>query len=180
VDAPQSDVEVRPVVDALRRIDSRLDVIWNPRAFIETPGEYDATGKLVAPVYAGRWQVILHDRSAKTAEWRDYTLVCTVTAPAADAPRGVHALTHEGPYAPVGPWLVEHIEAIDRANAANLEKIKAAIDADWERQLARRAAAHEDATREALGRQYDDGTREAGVAQFHPVGIDLRSPVTTR
>lgn len=179
MDAPQSDVEVRPVVDALQRIDPRLDVLWNARAFVEQRFGFDALGRAIAPTYAGRWQVVLWDTSAKTAEWRAYTLVCTVTAPATDAPPGVHALTHEGPYAPVGPWLVEHIHAIDRANAASVRDISAKLDAAWEKHEQDLALSTAEAMGEACRVQFENAVREGGVAVFHPVGIDLRAPRTT-
>jgi hypothetical protein len=174
MDAPQGPDEVRPVVEQLRLLDPRLDVLWNPRCVLVTAGGYDALGRLIAPVYDGRWQVILHDRALQTATWRDHVLVCTVTAPAADAPPGVHALTHDGPYAPLGEWLVEHLRAIDQANAANVARISAALDAA----AARQDRARDDATAEAVGeacrRAFHTGAAEQGVATAHPVRIDLR------
>jgi hypothetical protein len=174
MDAPQSDDEVRPVVAALQRIDPRLDVLWNPRCVLTRTGGYDAEGRLVAPTYEGRWQVILHDRAIQTATWRDHVLVCTVTPPAADAPAGVPALTHNGPYAPLGEWLVEHLRAIDQANAASMAKISAAIDADLARQDRARDTATAEAAGEACRRQFHAGAAEQGVATSHPVRIDLR------
>lgn len=173
MDAPQSDAEVRPVVDALQRIDPRLDVLWDPRAVIERRGGYDPLGKILEPTYGGRWKVILHDRAAKLADWREYTLICVVTPRATDAPPGVHALVHDGPYAPLGEWLVEYIRAVDRANGSRVRAISDAIDAAVARQHAADDAAHADAVREAADFQYDEGTREGSVAQYHPVGIDL-------
>lgn len=178
MDCPQSRDEIQPVVDALRRdVEARLDILWNPRCVLVAHGAYDAQGRLVAPQWEGRHQVVLFESATQTATWRPYEVICTVTPPATDAPRGVHALTHDGPYAPVGWWLYDHIRSIDRANVASLATISSAIDLAWERTLAAQDAATAEAVAAGCDRVYCDAVREGGVSVFHPVRIDLTAPV---
>lgn len=169
---PQGSDEVAPVVAGLRRIDARFDVIWTPRAVVVTHGGYDATGKLRASIYDGRWEVILDDPSTRTQTHRGYTRVCFVTPPVAIA-QGVRGMQADGPYAPVGPWLVAFFQQADRANNDAMQGLSATLDAINAKADAAVLASTDDGTREACHRVYDDAVREGGVAQFHPVGIDL-------
>lgn len=174
--APQSPEEIQRWERELQQLDPRLHVRWNPEAVLLTPGRYDAIGRAVLPTYDGRWEVILLDDAGfKTAEWRPWTLVTRVTA-LVEQRVGVHrvrTMELNGPYAPVGEWLVAHLREIDRANVEaarrlgeTLEKMHAKQEAD--------AVEATDGEREALERVYHGGTKEGGgVSEFHPVGITL-------
>lgn len=168
---PQSDEEIRPIVQALQRLDASMDLRWNPRAVIEARGSYDVTGKIIDPVYGGRWEVVRYDSPTKTAEWRAWEKICTVTTPVTIS--GVMGMMADGPYMPVGDWLVSFFESNDRANREDARRLSAALDALNERREAAMLASHEAAEREALGRMFIEGTMEGGVSQFHPVRIDL-------
>lgn len=123
---PQSDEEIRPTVEALKRLDALLDVQWNPKARVVTPGRYDATaGKRHAPVYDGRWQVIRHDTPGLTD--RGYVVICEVTAWERVGDRGIIMMDHKGAYAPIGDWLVEHMQQFDAAQ----RKFAAVMDEVW-------------------------------------------------
>lgn len=113
---PQSDDDVRPVVEALRRLDPLLDVIWNPKAFIERTGTFSATGKaLREPEYGARWQVIRRDKAASLHDEREYTLIVTVCA--CDWSGKYPRMLDKGAYAPLGDWLVRYMRQWDAAQS---------------------------------------------------------------
>jgi hypothetical protein len=172
VDAPQSPVEVQPVIDGLRAIDPRLDIVWNPTAIITKRGGYNASGGITAPTFDGRWVVILRDPELKTANWREHTQILVVTRPTTSIP-GVHAMEADGAYMPLGQWLVDYMRAIDRANVENATKVSAMLDDHMRRQDESAQRELDAAVEQAAHRLWDDAHREAGVAQFHPVAIDL-------
>jgi len=104
MDAPQSSNEVQPVVAALRRLDGRLDVVWNPRALIVRHGAIDVYGTVIQPTHDGRWEVVIRDTAAGMHADRDYAVVYQVRGP-------------EDEYKAVGPWLVEFMQKWDSAQA---------------------------------------------------------------
>lgn len=173
MDAPQSPAEIAPVVAALRAIDARFDIVWNPRAVILRHGGYDANGKLTASVYDGRWEVILYDNGAsRTTEIRDYQRVCLVT-PAVPIGHGLLALDQDGGYAPVGEWLVRFLEQVDYHNRTSVSALSAQLEARNVAREASDARTTDDGHRDVLDAMHFAGTMEGGVSQFHPVRLAL-------
>jgi hypothetical protein len=59
MDAPQSRAEIDPIERALRQLDDRLRIEWEPRAVMVRRGGYTAEGKVIDAVYDGRWKVVV-------------------------------------------------------------------------------------------------------------------------
>jgi hypothetical protein len=172
-DAPQGEADVRPVVDAMQqRIDPLLDIRWEPRAVMVKRGGYDPMGKVSAPVYDGRWEIVHYDISVKTAEWRAHTRICFVTE-RVEVAAGLWAMSADGPYAPVGMWLVDFLMQADKHNQEGARKLRARLDAMNDTADQKAIDADDAAIEEAAGRQYFAGTMRGRVSEFHPVGIAL-------
>lgn len=58
MEQPQGDFEIRPIEQALRLLDDRLRIVWNPQCYLARPGHIDVYGKISQPLWAGRWQVV--------------------------------------------------------------------------------------------------------------------------
>lgn len=116
MDQPQSEDEVRVVVEALRRLDHLLDIVWNPEAVCSTPASFDVRGSARCATYDGRWQVVRRDTGSKLRDDRDYAVILTVTAP--DTSGKYPIMRDGGAYAPIGEWLVSYMALWDRANSA--------------------------------------------------------------
>jgi hypothetical protein len=175
MDAPQSRAEVDPVEQSLRLLDDALRIEWEPRAVMVKRGGYDARGKVINPVYDGRWKVVKKHDPFRTAMWREDSLVCYLTAPmvTGSGEAKVHALTADGPYAPVGEWVVELFRSWDRANRAFVDaRLKERLDEENARMD---AAAVEGTGGEAeyLEEMFFNGTMRGGVSTSHPVGVTL-------
>lgn len=117
--APQSDDEIRPIIEALRRRDGLLDIVWNPKAICTTRGRYDGLGRPVAAEYDGRWEVIRYSTAAALRVDRDYTSITLVTEVVMDGT--IPVMVSEGAYAPIGWWLVDYMALWDRAQDAAQE-----------------------------------------------------------
>lgn len=114
--APQQDDEVRPVVEALRRLDPLLDIVWNPKAVMTKRGSYDVLGGRVDPEYDGRWEIVRYDTSAALREDRTSVRICRVTELATGGIADKYpVMVADGAYAPVGMYLVAYMAVWDRA-----------------------------------------------------------------
>jgi hypothetical protein len=119
--APQSSEEIRPVVEALRRLDPLLDIRWNEKAVMMRRGDYDVLGGRTDPVYDGRWDVIRYDTATKLHDDKNYTVLCTITEPYRDGHGWMMRV--DGPYGPIGMWLVEYMQRWDTAQAHFAEEM---------------------------------------------------------
>jgi hypothetical protein len=133
--APQSDDEILPIELALRQLDDRIRIKWNPRALITRPGFIDANGLVVGPTHEGRWTVVIEragelDHSIYLVRWDG---------------EGNEA------YRPVGPWLIEFMNLWDRQNVHAIEELTR-MQRDEERLERSAAAAQEEDDREFWGR----------------------------
>lgn len=175
MDAPQSRDEVDVIERELQRMDARLAIAWEPKAVMVKRGSYDVLGRVVDPVYDGRWKVVLRGDPYRTAMWREDTLVTYVTAPVTvgSGTQKVHAMTADGPYAPVGWWLVEHMQSWDRANREFVNRVRETLDADNDRQDAATLAAGAAGEAEKLDEMFFHGTIRGGVSTLHPVKADV-------
>jgi len=165
--APQSMDEVQPVIDALRRIDPLLDVIWNPNAKLLTRPFYSVTGQLTPGTYDGRWQVIRYN-TAHTSAQRDYCLICTVTKPTEVG--GILCLVDDGEYMHVGPWLVDLMRSADAANVRAFTEIRNKLWAQDDAIEHANDAAEEAAEREALDKVHFDAAYAGGVGNWQGTG----------
>lgn len=174
--APQSPDEIQRWERELQAIDPRLHLRWNAEAIVVKGGSYDVLGRAVPPTYDGRWEVILLDDAGfKTADWRPWTLVTRVSEVVEQrvGRHTVRTMHVNGPYAPVGEWLVAYLREIDRANVEAARRLGETLEAMHARQDADAVQAT-DGEVEALERVYHGGTKEGGgVSEFHPVGITL-------
>ena len=175
VGAPQSGEDVASVVRALRLLDHRFGVRWEPRAVLVQRGSYNATGGLVEPIYRGLWELILDDTAFRTAPWRQWTRVCFVSTPVRVA-AGLDAMPQDGPYAPLGMWLVEFMRQADKHNQEAARRRARQVERLNEERDARTMAAGDEGTAEAARKQYHLGTKAGGgVSRFHPVRIQIVS-----
>lgn len=171
--APQSADEIKPVVEALRRLDPRLDVHWNPKSFIETPGDYSALGKATPATYAARWEVVLRSKATSLHDDREYTLICRVTECDWISQR-YPIMKDKGPYAPLGDWLVKYMQLYDRANGAYQDAMARAW-AEHDRLMELDHAADRAGNQEALERVY----RERGGGEYWMGGAQGRAAPET-
>lgn len=171
--APQSDDEVRPVVEALRRLDPLLDIIWNPKAVLTKHGAYSVLGHATAPEYDGRWEIIRYDPSAslhddRVHNGRPYVRIIRVTALASGGIADKYpVMIADGAYAPIGFYLVGYMALWDRAQ----QHFIGAMDALWaehervdELRHADSQAAHQQAL-EKVYREHGGGAYWMGGAQ---------------
>lgn len=112
---PQPDDEIRPVVEALRRLDPLLAIKWQPEAVLVERGAYSVLGKATRPTYDGRWQIVRYETPSKLHDDRDYAVIITVTA--IDASDPGRCMISRGPYAPIGAWVVDYMQRWDSAQA---------------------------------------------------------------
>lgn len=127
--APQQDDEVRPVVEALRRLDPLLDILWNPKAVQTKAGRYDVLGGRVDPEYDGRWEIVRYDTSAALHEGRAWVRICRITELATGGVADKYpVMVADGAYAPVGFYLVPFMAVWDRAQQHFIR----AMDELWE------------------------------------------------
>lgn len=168
--APQSRDEVEPVIRALQRMDGLLDVIWNPQAKMTSRGAYSVTGKLTPPTYEGRWQVIRY-QTEHTNSRRDYALICTVTAPI-DVD-GIRCLQADGPYAPVGEWLVALMQSADAANVRTFTALRERLWAQDEKIEHEHDAAEEAMALESLDHVHFKGVYAGGVGNWMGRGANF-------
>lgn len=167
--APQSDEEVRPVVEALRRLDPLLDVRWEPQAF-RRKGYFDAAGTPTAARWEGRWQVIRYDTATSLHEARGYVLICTVTALRTEGK--VPVMLDEGDYAPLGEWLVDYMRLWDRAQSHFID----AMDELWKEHEQAESIQHDSAAhQEALEKVYREHGDEYWLGRGFGSGT-LRTP----
>ena len=171
--APQGDNEIAPVLSALRLIDPLLSVIWNPKAVMVGKGSYTALGVATPPAYDGRWQVIRYD----THHWsptRDYCLICTVTETI--VVDGIRCLVAGGKYAPVGPWLVEFMQAADAQNVRTMTALRKKL---WAQDDALDNADESESDAmfiDALDKTHFDAAYAGGVGNWQGKGMDFTPP----
>lgn len=134
---PQSDEEIRPVLEALRRLDPLLDFHWNPKA-IRVRGVFDALGCAGEPKWDGRWEIIRYETPNLHKE-RTYSKILTVTEMNRSGKYPI--LIADGAYAPIGMYLVEYMELYDRAQSRWID----AMEAHWQTHDANEANNHADA-----------------------------------
>ena len=173
--APQSWAEVGPVEAQLRLLDDAIRIEWEPRAVMIGRGSYDANGKAVDPKYRGLWKVIKLGDPNRTATWRDHAIITYVTVPTTigSGAKKVHAMQADGPYAPVGDWLVEHMRSWDRANREAALTASAVMD-EWNAKRDEAALlAGQDGEAELLERVTHQTAMRGGVTTSHPVAVNL-------
>lgn len=171
--APQSSIDLDPVIAALQsRVDAQMSIQWEPRAVLAKHGGYNAEGQVIAPTYEGRWQVIRFNDPDSTMSNRSWRHLTFVTPTERIAP-GVAVMSDNGPYAPVGMWLVEYFEMMNAFNRKAMADMEAAMAPHNARVQQAHEAQYDGKVDEVLRRQFFDGTMEGGVSQFYPVTTDL-------
>lgn len=173
--APQSLDEIEPVVSVLRGMDHLLSIIWEPKGKKISTGSYSVLGVASPPVYEGRWQVIRYDTAnnheTRTHNGRQYCVICTVTQP--ERVDGILCLTAKGEYAPIGPWLIEVMQAADAANVRMATELRKKL---WAQDDALETAGDcdEDAMfREALDKTHFSANYAGGVGNWQGKGMDF-------
>lgn len=109
--APQDwAAEVLPVEHDIQvTLDTRLRIVWHPKALIARPLVRSATGAIERPTeYAGRYQVVI--AGALDGE---LTALHTVGS----------ELGPEKPYRAIGPWLVEFLRVWDAQNMERAQEM---------------------------------------------------------
>lgn len=153
--APQSEEEIRPIVERLQQIDPLLDIRWNPEAVIVKPGSYSVEGHRVDPIYDGRWEVIRYQTpSLRSKVERDFIVLCTVTEPHTEG--GILymvPLRDGGKYAPIGEWLVTLMHEADAQNVEQFRKLREKLWAQHDAAEAARDKLDEGAAIEAMEHQ---------------------------
>lgn len=161
MDQPQSQVEVGPVVQALKRLDHRLDIIWNPRARIIQSARFDVHGRSLPAQYDGRWEVVIRETDIGLHKDRDYSVIYQVREPITDA------------YKPVGMWLVEFMQKWDSQQS----HFRALMDKAWaEHEKADEDAGIDDAAiRDQVDRIHFAGNYAGGQGNWMGKGADFAS-----
>lgn len=174
---PQSDRDIRPIIEALQQIDPKLNIVWSPQHHIIEKGSYSPLGKLTPPTYDGRWLVIRHETENFHPERGDFAVICVLSAP--QRQDGILFITKDGPYAPVGEWVVELMRSADAQNvkmyAALRKKLWAQSDAvdDADGRI------NEAEAREGLDRVLHTTNFEGGRGKYPGQGADFAPLITT-
>lgn len=170
-DAPQSRTEVDPVEAELRRLDDDLRIEWEPKAVMVKRGGYTARGQVVNPVYDGRWVIVKKGDPFRTQSYRPDTRVCFVTQPVevGSGTTKMTAMREDGPYAPVGDWLVTVMRSWDRHNREAMQRASAILDGLNEKADADALTAGQEGEAEKLDEMFFHGTMRGGVSTLHPV-----------
>ena len=173
--APQSRDEVDPVERRLRVLDDRLRIEWEPKAVMAKRGGYDAFGRVISPTYDGRWAIRLKGDPYRTTTYRPDTLITYVTKPVevGSGTTKITAMSADGPYAPVGDWLVEVMQSWDRHNREAMMRASAILDGLNAKQDDAALLAGQEGEREKLDEMFFHGTIRGGVSTQHPVGVTL-------
>lgn len=112
MEAPNT-IEAIQAEKDIQLLDPNLRLVWNPSAFISTPGCFDAYGNIVPARYEGRWQVQI-----KGYGDGELTVVHTLGSET-DATK---------PYRSPGPWLVQYLREWDAAQRHFMESMKKAME----------------------------------------------------
>ena len=173
MDAPQSRDEVQAVVDRLRIAvnDPHLDIQWEPKAVLIHRGSYDAAGKLIAPIYNGRWEIRRYHDQYGTAGWRDWRRICFITEP--EEHKGMKMMYADGAYAPVGEWVVAFMQQCDNANVDRIQDARRKLDmldAELEKD---KTNADTDEDTQLLDEIFFDSTYSGGSGQYKGRGTDF-------
>lgn len=171
---PQSDREIRPIVEALRAMDEKLDLVWNPKQHMLTPGSYSETGKLIPPEYDGRWNVIRHQTENLHPERGDYAVICVLSEPRRQD--GILYLTKDGPYAPVGEWVLELMRSADAQNQRTFKALRHKLWAQHDQLHENDAKINEAEAREGLDRVLHKVNYAGGVGKYAGKGADFSGP----
>ncbi|MDB4876459.1 MAG: hypothetical protein JWM41_2905 [Gemmatimonadetes bacterium] len=173
--APQSDDEIRPIVDELRLLDARLDVRWNPTKIVTQPGRYTELGKLIPPKYDGRWEVILYDSPdrghAGFHPERGYTVLGTITE--YDRQGGVLCWVSGGAYAPIDARLLEVMRSADAQNVEQYRKVRERLWAAHDQTDVDADKLDEGMAREGLDRNHFAANYAGGVGNWQGHGADF-------
>ena len=173
MDAPQDRRDVQLVVDRLRLAvnDPHLDIQWEPCAVLVVRGRYDAMGKMIDPVYRGLWEIRRYHDASRTAAWRDWRRICFITEP--EEHKGMMLMYADGPYAPVGEWVVDFMRQCDAANRSRIEDTQrklAMLDAELEKD---QENANVDEDTAMLDEVYFDSSYAGGSGQYKGRGADF-------
>lgn len=162
---PQSDREIQPVIEQLRgNLDQLLNIVWNAQAILIAKGSYTETGKLVPPVYEGRWQVIRAlPRNEQTPD-RQHTVICTLTEP--QRQDGLLFMEKNGPYAPVGDWVLELMRAADAQNVRAFTERREKLWRQHNLLEEEEGKINEDEAREGLDRVHFKANYAGGVGNW--------------
>lgn len=170
--APQCAAEVEPIVAELRRlVDPYFEIQWQPRAVLEKR-RYDANGRITEDSWRGRWELIKPRDPFVTVSYRDYQHICFVTVPVPMGP-GIQGMSDDGAYAPVGEWLVRHMQMADHFNRLGIEQMNERLDAMNDAQERAQAEAKRDIANQIGDRQFFQGTMEGGHSRFYPALVTL-------
>lgn len=129
MDAPQSEVEVAPVEQALRLLDDQLRIVWNPKCLVSRPGYIDAVGNVSPPLHEGRWQIVRLQGYIDP----NPTVIWTWGS----------ELGPERPYRAVDYSLVEFMRQWDASNRRVIDEHVAIREAEERARKKEREAAHE-------------------------------------
>lgn len=161
------------MVDALHRLDSLLDLRWNPQALVMRHGQYDANGKVLPPIYDGRWEVVRRNTphvggavfEGKRGD-SDVAVIYQVRGPKEE-------------YKPIGWWLVEFMQQWDSQQAHfrdELEKMRAQDAAEDEARLRGDDAAIEEIVHGiAFGLKHEGGRSVWYGGGFDPAEMGARA-----
>lgn len=171
---PQSDRDIKPIIDTLREMDPLLNVRWNPEAILLEKGFYTGSGQLVPPVYEGRWQVIRDlPRGEESHDGKPYLVIVTVTQPARDPQYGHLLMVKDGAYAPVGQWLIEYMRAADAANVRAFTELRERMWKQHDQIEERAAQIDEGEAREGLDRVHFKANYAGGQGNWSGKGADF-------
>lgn len=172
-EAPQGRDEVQRVVDLLRLAvnDDHLDIGWEPKAILVRRGRYDARGRMIDPVYDGRWEIRRFHDETRTAGWRAWRRICFITEP--EEHKGMKMMYADGAYAPVGEWVVDFMRQCDAANTARMADARRTLDlldAELDKDIEN---ANVDEDTQLLDEIYFDSTYSGGSGQYKGRGADF-------
>lgn len=156
---------------ALQQMDPLLDFRWNPKSVMVEKGSYSEVGKLIDPIYEGRWDVIRHHTENLHPERGDYAVICTLTQP--QRIEGILCLSHDGPYAPIGEWVLELMRSADAQNVRQFTALRKKLWAQSDALDEAESKINEGEAIEGLKSVLFKANYAGGVGRFQGRGADF-------
>ena len=172
---PQSDDDIRWVIEELQRLDHLLDVRWNEKAVIVKRGDYSVLGKNTPHEYDGLWEVIRYETPGLTD--RPFVVLFQVTQPVRVGRRQILMMESKGPYAPIESWLIEYMQTWDAAQRCFAESMNEAWRAHEEAEnldaIINDRAAHQEAAEKVYAEHAGPYWMGGAQGRAHPETVQL-------
>lgn len=171
---PQSEREINEFVERMRHSlnDPLLDIRWEPEFKLLERGRYLVTGKLIPPVYDGRYQVIRYKTDGGRPD-REYVIICTVRDYVEQDGMLVFEDKDDAGFQPVDDRLLTLLRQADAANVRAFTEFRRRFWARHDKAEEEEGRINEGEAREGLDRAHFKGNYAGGVGNWKGRGADF-------